>query len=616
MAEKKEKRYVNNYAQLGRKTGIRKTHQEFCAELIQLNPQITPLEEYVSAYTKIKFRCEECGNEWATAPTNIISKKHGCPLCARKRGTSKRMKSHEVFVQEVCSANRNIEVLTPYSGAHNKVACRCRICGYEWLGRPDHLKNGIGCPKCAGNARKTTSSFIDEMSSLHPNIEILSEYLSADEKVECKCRICKNTWKAIPNSLLSGSGCPHCFKRYKTSFSEQAVLFYIRKYFDDTAGTYKEDGVEFDIFMHQTRTAIEYDGTFWHRNRLEHDNLKDTFAANNGIQLIRIREHGLPPTLFAKNIFRKGTSEEDLMACIVDLLMLLGISTPHINISEDRIEITNSYYTKLRAGSLLETNPTLAAEWHPTKNMEVTPDMVFPGSEKKFWWKCSVCGFEWEASPGHRSNGRGCPECGKKALRNIHLKSHEQFVREVCNLNPEVIVLGKYTSSRTPIECKCKTCSNEFSLTPHDILQGRTCPQCTKNKVILQSRKPENIFLQEIAKTHPHIEILDPYINARHSIKCKCRKCGHIWETTPDRLHSGKGCPKCAGNARLSHDEFVSAVHDRNSNIEILGEYKRSIDKIRYKCKQCGYVGEMRASHLKEGHGCPKCAKEKRKKSK
>ena len=74
MTEKNEKPYLSNNAQFGRKTGIRKTHQEFCTELIQLNPQIPPLEEYVSAYTKIKFRCEECGNEWVTAPTNIISK--------------------------------------------------------------------------------------------------------------------------------------------------------------------------------------------------------------------------------------------------------------------------------------------------------------------------------------------------------------------------------------------------------------------------------------------------------------------------------------------------------------------------------------------------------------
>ncbi len=615
MAEKKEKQYVSDNTQQSCKAGIRKTHQEFCTELTQLNPQITPLDEYVSAYTKIRFRCEECGHEWTTAPTNIISKKHGCPLCARKRGTSKRTKSHEAFVQEVYSANRNIEILTPYSGAHNKVACRCRICGHEWSGRPDHLKNGIGCPKCAGNARKTTSSFVDEISTLHPNIEILSEYLSADEKVECKCRICKNTWKAVPNSLLSGSGCPHCFKRYKTSFSEQAVLFYIKKYYSDTAGTYSKDGNEFDVYIPEINTAVEYDGVFWHKDRLEHDNLKDSFAVDNGIELIRIRECGLPQTLFAKNIFRKDNSEEALTSCIVELLMLLGVDSPTINLNSDRIEILNSYYSKLKTGSLAETNPSLAAEWHPTKNMEVTPYMVSPNSGKKFWWQCSSCGFEWEASLDKRSKGRGCPVCSRDVLRNIHLKSHEQFIREVCELNPEIIVLGKYISSRTAIACKCKQCDSEFSITPHDILQGRKCPRCTKNEKILRSRKSQKVFLEEIATIHPNLEVLDLYINAKHPLRCRCKKCGYIWETIPDRLCRGAGCPKCAGNARLSHEEFVDAVRKQNPEIEILGEYRRSTDKIHYKCMRCGYIGDMRASHLKEGHGCPQCAKEKRKKN-
>ena len=585
---------------------------EFKDKLREVNPTITALEEYAGSNTKLLCFCNVCGNTWAVTPGHLLQGR-SCPVCSRERGASKRMKSHEVFVREVLSVNSNIEILTPYAGAHTKVECRCKKCGYEWKSRPDHLIKGIGCPKCAGNARKSTSSFVDEMNALHPTIEILSEYSSADEKVECRCKICKKTWKAVPNSLLSGSGCPHCFKRYKTSFSEQAVLFYIRKYYNDAIGTYIKDGVEFDVYMQKANTAIEYDGAFWHRNRLKHDNIKDSFAASNGIRLIRIRELGLKQTLSAENIFRKGNSEDDLSSCITVLLKLLGIDTPKIDLVNDRIEILNCYYSRLKAGSLAEINPALAAEWHPVKNKKVTPDMVSPSSGKKLWWKCSICGFEWEASLDHRSRGSGCPACSKNALRSTHLITHEQFTHEVCELNPEIIVLGKYTSSRTPIECKCARCDNEFSLTPHDLLQGRRCPRCTKNEKVLKSRKKQDVFLQEIVSIHPNLEVLDPYTTAKHPVKCECKKCGYIWESTPDRLRRGAGCPKCAGNARLSHDEFIRAVQRRNPNVEVLGEYKRSTDKIQYRCTQCGYVGDMRASHLKEGHGCPQCARKGRK---
>ena len=34
--------------------------------------------------------------------------------------------------------------------------------------------------------------------------------------------------------------------------------------------------------------------------------------------------------------------------------------------------------------------PALAKEWHPTKNLPLTPDHVLPGSERKVWWRCSL----------------------------------------------------------------------------------------------------------------------------------------------------------------------------------------------------------------------------------
>ncbi|MFX1511896.1 MAG: zinc-ribbon domain-containing protein [Promethearchaeota archaeon] len=58
------------------------------------------------------------------------------------------------------------------------------------------------------------------------------------------------------------------------------------------------------------------------------------------------------------------------------------------------------------------THPDLAAEWHPTKNDSLTPKQVSFGSVIKAWWLCQ-CGHEWETRIDTRSDGHGCPECGK-----------------------------------------------------------------------------------------------------------------------------------------------------------------------------------------------------------
>ena len=54
--------------------------------------------------------------------------------------------------------------------------------------------------------------------------------------------------------------------------------------------------------------------------------------------------------------------------------------------------------------------PSIAKEWHPTKNGDLTPQDVTVGSNKKVWWLCEK-GHEWKTSVVHRSNGNRCPKC-------------------------------------------------------------------------------------------------------------------------------------------------------------------------------------------------------------
>jgi hypothetical protein len=56
--------------------------------------------------------------------------------------------------------------------------------------------------------------------------------------------------------------------------------------------------------------------------------------------------------------------------------------------------------------------PEVAAEWHPERNGQLTPDQVTPGSGQKVWWRCSANpSHEWAAKISHRVNGVGCPYC-------------------------------------------------------------------------------------------------------------------------------------------------------------------------------------------------------------
>ena len=70
-------------------------------------------------------------------------------------------------------------------------------------------------------------------------------------------------------------------------------------------------------------------------------------------------------------------------------------------------------YAVLGESDLATQNPELAKEWHPTRNEELTPWDVLPGSRAKVWWQCEH-GHEWQAIIRNRSRGIGCPICAKK----------------------------------------------------------------------------------------------------------------------------------------------------------------------------------------------------------
>lgn len=72
-----------------------------------------------------------------------------------------------------------------------------------------------------------------------------------------------------------------------------------------------------------------------------------------------------------------------------------------------------------------------------------------------------------------------------------------------------------------------------------------------KGMIILGQKITHEEFANRVHGYHPEIDFLSEYINAKSKVKCICKICGNIWETTPCSLYQGCGCPKC-GNKKNS----------------------------------------------------------------
>lgn len=139
--------------------------------------------------------------------------------------------------------------------------------------------------------------------------------------------------------------------------------------------------------------------------------------------------------------------------------------------------------------SLFDLYPAVAAEWHPRRNGAVTSRDVNPGSKTKRWWRCGVCGFDWETDPDHRTRSkRGCPKCGRKRISES--RSAPKPGRSFGDVNPHLVDEWhpERNGTLTPFDCaprsrrkvwwRCRF-GHEWQalIAPRTI--GVGCPSCT-----------------------------------------------------------------------------------------------------------------------------------------
>ena len=190
-------------------------------------------------------------------------------------------------------------------------------------------------------------------------------------------------------------------------------------------------------------------------------------------------------------------------------------------------------------------------------------------------------------------------------------KTHEEFVKELEQLNPNIEALGEYQGSYIKIWFRCKIDNFEWESTPHNVLTGRGCPKCSK-----KNRKTTQYFTDEIKEINPNIEILSEYKSTHTKIKCRCLIDGNIWEAEPSKLLDGRGCPICGQNKRIkcrtkTHDVFVDEIKQINPNITIVSQYLGTDKPIYAKCNIDGYEWKTTPEKLLAGRGCKQCANQK-----
>ena len=398
-------------------------------------------------------------------------------------------------------------------------------CGHEWDASVHARTSGSDCPYCSN---KRLLKGFNDLATTHPqllqewnyqkNTIVPNEIFAGSEiLVWWKCDR-GHEWQAFPYKRKSGEKCPYC--------SNHRVLFGFN-----------------DLTTVNPALAEEWD---YEQNSIS---LCDIVAGSNKIVWWKCRVCGYK---WKTSVAARNNGQ----GCKKCANTQLGAKLSKIKLSHN--------------GSLFDHHPELVEEWDYTKNVGITPQTITAHNNTKVWWKCKVCGYEWEATINNRSKNHGCPSCAKLRIQAQKRQTELQQRGSLLQNNPELVAEWDYekneispadifSNSSTKVWWIC-TRGHHYQASPNNRNHGRNCPYCSNRKVLsgfndLATKKPELLLDWDYSK---NIGIEPTQITLGNDLKVwwKCSSCGHEWQARIGNRSRGNGCPICQGKKKSFHENY------------------------------------------------------------
>lgn len=121
------------------------------------------------------------------------------------------------MVKNCKEINENIIILDEaYTGTDDKLNCKCAKCGHEWGISYSKIRQGRGCPKCAGNMKKDFETARKDVLDKYPHIELISGHDGSFSQCTFLCTIHNIEFSAQYKAVnvnpkgRNRAGCPQC----------------------------------------------------------------------------------------------------------------------------------------------------------------------------------------------------------------------------------------------------------------------------------------------------------------------------------------------------------------------------------------------------------------------
>lgn len=287
------------------------------------------------------------------------------------------------------------------------------------------------------------------------------------------------------------------------------------------------------------------------------------------------------------------------------------------------------------SNSLATLIPSLAEEWHPTLNEDLSPHSVTPGSNKKVWWRCKRDhNHEWRATIDNRTKGKNCPECKKELKTSFPEQALYYYIKQVFpdSLNRYIFTAKGKKEVEVDIYIPSLNFAIEYDGVMHDDL-GR---DLIKNKILLDEkvklirvRVPEIpkminenivIFIHDVNDKNSLIYCLTKigiYLNSSYPLENEKKKLLNQWnlidiEVDRFKIYEQYICSlKENSIANLRPDLLEEWDYEQNNGLNPEFVSVGSNKVVHWKCKKNDHTWKAMINNRNNGTDCPYCSNKK-----
>jgi len=407
-------------------------------------------------------------------------------------------KSNEEFQKEAKEKNKKLTVLGEYTGVSNNILCKCNLCNEEFITTPDKVLRGVGhtllCYSI--NNKRTTKEFIEEIKIKNKYVEILGEYISLQEKIKCKCKLCNEEYYTTPAILLQGRKHKKCYNESQKKSNADFIKEFSEKnnkveLLGEYAGVHKKIKVKC-LFCEE----ILY---------IEAGSLLKNYG-HHVCNLSRISYEEFMKKLIEKYNDKFEINKEDYIL-FSEKCKVKCLDCGHIFETLPTVLLRGNFGCKNCYGGIITTE--ILKERIKIKNENVILLSEYKTAKEKVNLYCNIHKLNFSLSPEHIKGGgrKICPECNIDLLKKSLLKTNEDIIKEIQNINPHINFIDSYegmTKGKYKIFCnKCKTESymNISYITTCKIIGCVNCSPKSKGEIFIKEFLEKNKILFKREKT-------------------------------------------------------------------------------------------------------------------